>query len=1346
MKNIIIKKSLVIVVVIIMTTSMPSIFAVQERLISKTDKPLFHDVQDDTFFSNIIDTTGTNNIRTNTSGYDSKEENNHMWRPATGDAIADFVPGCILVEVTSDVDISTPDKALGAVRRITDTNPSFASVLSAQPLFPRGLLTDDAEKKNEYGFDRWVLVEFVDSAIDVVSQAQLFKTNAHVTSVELNYLAHLDVVPNDPYFGSQWALRQSKDCDIDAPEAWDIETGDSHVIIAVIDTGVDYTHQDLAANIGPGYDFVNNDNDPRDDHGHGTLCSGIASAVTNNGIGIAGVCWNCTIMPLKGFNAEGTGSYGDLSNAVLYAADHSADVISMSWGGKSDSQVLHDALEYAYAKGVVLVASAGNDDSDVLHYPAAYDSVISVAATDCNDEKDYFSNWGPWVDVAAPGVDILSTMPTYTVTMNYYGYTKYYCRASGTSMACPHVAGLAGLLLSKNHSLTPAMVHTIIDNTVDVINTSEVIGRGRINADKALQRKPATAILHRFPEWRDVKGVIALNGSAWGEQFNYFVIEYGRGRWPDQDDWTELTNATLPQDGVLATWDTTQMEDAFYMVRLRVVCTGSVYDDILWVVVNNKYNFAMVDDTNTGGPWDGTPTYPYRHIQDGLYYRGKNDDVYVRNGTYYEHLVLNNQVSLCGENKNTTVIDGGGEGSIVSISADRVSLSGFTVRNGGSTGNDAGIHIENANYVTISGNNIVGTTIPGMLPTVIGISISSLSYCRSTSYNTLSDNLITNNRYGVVITQFTPGLCRYTTIAGNIIMNNSWNAIDLNGCNYTTITGNLIMNNSWNAIDLSWDTYTTISGNTIINNGDYALCLQYSSHTTIVGNNIPDNQKHGIYLMKSSASLISKNTITYPIILQDSLNTTINNNIISKGIRIAGTEPIYWNTHTIKNNTAAGKPICYYKNNNSGGIIPSDAAQVILANCSHFLLKNLNLSNVDSGIQLGFSSDNTVSGNIITYNVYCGVTLLNSSNNTISENTITYNNGRGLILLNSANNNITGNPVMYNNGYGIYLKNSYTNIVSKNMITYNKGYGIFLDRGANNTLTRNYIADNENGESRISGGIVLALCSDNNNITENTLMNHTIKDQYGIRLIFRSTNNTVYHNKFINNFQHAFDDSINIWDNGYPSGGNYWDDYNGSDHFSGPNQNIPGSDGIGDTPYAIPKGSNQDKYPLMLTKPAIPDLDCDGDLSWTDVKPGSTVHDTFSVKNVGDPLSTLDWEITEKPGWGTWVFIPSNGTDLSPEAGPVTVKVSVVAPNKKNKNFTGEVKIVNKENSSDFCIVQVSLMTPRDKQSSLLLMFIEQLLERFPLLKQIFLRLPVITRVLIRESPSPCVSSVIYEH
>jgi subtilisin family serine protease len=285
--------------------------------------------------------------------------------------------------------------------------------------------------------------------------------------------------------------------DIRALEAWEETKGDEQVIIAVIDTGIDFDHPDLANTDGMekiasnGYDFVNEDNDPTDDNGHGTFVSGLAAAKSNNDEGIAGVNWNAKILPIKAVEADGTGYVSWLTEAVRYAADNGADVISMSLGftlgPNEEVPGLEAELQNAYAKGIVIVASAGNEGASVL-YPAAYDYCLAVAASDYNDEISSWSNSGPEIDVAAPGVRLVSLVPTWYPGLEWGDFTlPPYAYADGTSASAAVVSGYVSLIKSIKPWLEPDQIMDIIRFSADDINIDTLPGKddhagyGRIN-------------------------------------------------------------------------------------------------------------------------------------------------------------------------------------------------------------------------------------------------------------------------------------------------------------------------------------------------------------------------------------------------------------------------------------------------------------------------------------------------------------------------------------------------------------------------------------------------------------------------------------------------------------------------------------------------------------------------------------------------------------------------------------------------------------------------------------------------------------------------------------------------
>ncbi len=339
---------------------------------------------------------------------------------------------------------------------------------------------------------------------------QRLRNNRDVEFAEPNYLLTAYAQPNDPQFDILWAMNNIgqtggvRDADIDALEAWDLQVG-GDVIIAVVDSGVDYNHPDLAANIwrntgeipgngrdddGNGYvddtrgwDFANDDNDPMDDNSHGTHVAGTIAARGNNGQGVVGVNWSARIMALKFLTRSGAGSSADAIAAIDYAVANGARVINASWGGGPYSAAMFSALSAANDAGVLFVAAAGNEgrnNDNTPSYPADYDlpNVISVAATDDADTLAGFSNFGAnSVDLGAPGVNILSTTPAN-------GYTSY----SGTSMAAPHVAGVAGLLVAADPGIGITALRAALLDSADVLPdlTGRTVSGGRLNAFKAL--------------------------------------------------------------------------------------------------------------------------------------------------------------------------------------------------------------------------------------------------------------------------------------------------------------------------------------------------------------------------------------------------------------------------------------------------------------------------------------------------------------------------------------------------------------------------------------------------------------------------------------------------------------------------------------------------------------------------------------------------------------------------------------------------------------------------------------------------------------------------------------------
>jgi thermitase len=312
----------------------------------------------------------------------------------------------------------------------------------------------------------------VDSG-DIASAFYSVLDCAGVQYVEPNFLLQAaDTIPNDPSWGIQYGP-----VNIRAPQGWDLATGSAAVTIAIVDTGADYGHPDLAGKLLGGYDFVNNDANPQDDNGHGTHVAGIAAASSNNAIGVAGVSWGARIMPVKVLNAAGGGTFANTAAGVVWAIDHGAQVINLSLGGTGPSAILEDAINYARSQGAVVVAAAGNSGSNFVLYPARYPNVIAVARTNSANGWDG-SNYGPEIDLSAPGTSIYSTI------IGGYDYK------SGSSMSTGFVSGLVAILMSIPGNASPDGIEFQMESTaldIEFTGWDEYTGAGLIQMDAAIQ-------------------------------------------------------------------------------------------------------------------------------------------------------------------------------------------------------------------------------------------------------------------------------------------------------------------------------------------------------------------------------------------------------------------------------------------------------------------------------------------------------------------------------------------------------------------------------------------------------------------------------------------------------------------------------------------------------------------------------------------------------------------------------------------------------------------------------------------------------------------------------------------
>jgi subtilisin family serine protease len=578
--------------------------------------------------------------------------------PSTNkDKKADFVPGEVLVTFKEDLPI--PENVLGLENDTSVSDPRLKklkqkNIEKIERISKKEDITAQTKSVQHItikptAFDRTykLTIQHKEKA-DTLRLVDELKKDVSVEEVTPNYIRYTSFTPNDPFYAQQWALNNSNTFDINAPEVWEQQKGSSNLVIAVVDSGVYFPHPDLQGrtfiNSGEtgqdssgrdkktngvdddgngfvddwqGYDMTtcaerlpfigicqtskSRDNDPLDDNGHGTHVSGIIGAIGNNSIGIAGVNWNSKILPVKVIGKEGGGPCSDILAGIAYASKF-AKIINLSLGGSSPCAGEDSLFNSLYAQNIVVIAAAGNESTSERSYPAASPHVISIAALDKTGVTASFSNYGDWVDLAAPGVDILSTIVPGIATGCDDTDGDGYMTCSGTSMASPYAVGVASLILSKNPNLTALQVFNILANSAKDIapaGRDDYSGYGLIDAQKALTDMniipPPQVIISSPSDFMLVGRTVEIRGTAVANGF----VKYELSWTPRSTTNWQTTGITIPsattqvQDGILGTFTFPAVNPGEYFIRLTVTTNTTTY-------TTNKY---IIFDTTIGGAW-----------------------------------------------------------------------------------------------------------------------------------------------------------------------------------------------------------------------------------------------------------------------------------------------------------------------------------------------------------------------------------------------------------------------------------------------------------------------------------------------------------------------------------------------------------------------------------------------------------------------------------------------------------------------------------------------------------------------------------------------------------------------
>jgi parallel beta-helix repeat protein len=1024
---------------------------------------------------------------------------------------------------------------------------------------------------------------------------------------------------------------------IGAPTAWSLSTG-AGVKVAILDTGIQYDHPDLAANIKGGISVLGEtySTDPaewNDGNGHGTHVAGTVAAV-NNDVGVVGSAPAAWLYAVKVLFDNGEGYVSDVIEGIDWSVQNGMQVINMSLGTPSDISAFEDACDRAFEAGFLLVAAAGkegdgNPDTTELSYPAAYDSVIAVAATDSNDQVPSWSNSGPFIELAAPGVSVLST---------YKGST--YATASGTSMAAPHVSGTAALVWARNPSLTNVQVRSILSQTAEDLGPAgrdTVYGYGLVRADEALQTN-----------------VLTLRPDASGEYTEYTTVSGTAEHWdavddvvPDEDntyietataghrDTFNLENSGLPDVPiynvrVYARARKTKVAPAKINLMIRTYDNDHLSEDMTLTSSYSAHYWDWEVNPYTGGSWTVfevdaleagvRSASPRGHRVTQVYvdvtYRVPTLGVEVSVspsyksaplGTALEYTVSVVNLGDVEDHYSLTVSDNAGwaptlsdNSLVIPAGENRTTTLTVVIPENALPGTEDNITVaaisQFDNTVSASANCIAKASIPlGGLSTdmlydhvilvvIDGVRPDVLLGANTPNFDALAaEGSYTWNAWTVtpsvtiaaipsLMTGATPEVHQVTDWSGEIYAETMPEVFEEAGLSTALIGSGGILagyneNTYWTEYyyhENADEHFTTLAIEYFVENRPFFM---------YVYNPMPDRRGH-TYGHESAEYREAIENADYHVgrLVQTLKDLEVYDNtliVITTDHGMTGTSHGYGyeNDMRIFSIWRGPKVRGNYRMVDNVYIPPSATyGETYVAH------RIIDIAPTITSL-VGLRAPENSEGSTI-YQIFEDLTprapiYIEGNENFTPANGVTSGSG-------TENDPyiVESWDISAENAHGIWITNTTAYFIIRDSYVHggrDNGFdGIRFENVVNGRV------DGVKSENNYHG--VNFFSSKNNVIIDSILKNN----YYGIRLV-GSENNSIYHNNLENNTNQAYDDGTNYWDDSYPSGGNYWSDYTGADKYWGENQDILGSDGVGDTPYYIPGDNNRDRYPLVWT-------------------------------------------------------------------------------------------------------------------------------------------------------------------